>query len=167
MTERTPVAEMRNIKKVFLDVVANEDVNLSLYPGEICGLLGENGAGKTTLMNVLFGYYGIDGGEIYVEGKRRHFRSPLDAIRCGIGMVHQHFTLVPAQTVLENVIVGGPRETFFLDLAGARRKLLALQERFGLYVDPDAKVWSLPVGLLRSEERRVGKECRSRWSPYH
>lgn len=137
---------MRNIKKVFLDVVANEDVNLSLYPGEICGLLGENGAGKTTLMNVLFGYYGIDGGEIYVEGERRHFRSPLDAIRCGIGMVHQHFTLVPAQTVLENVIVGGPRETFFLDLAGARRKLLALQERFGLYVDPDAKVWSLPVG---------------------
>ena len=146
LTQRAPVAEMRNIKKVFLDVVANEDVNLSLFPGEICGLLGENGAGKTTLMNVLFGYYNADGGEILIDGASRKFKSPLDAIRCGIGMVHQHFTLVPAQSVLENIIVGGADEKFFLDMTEARKKVSELQERFGLHVDLDAKVWSLPVG---------------------
>lgn len=146
MTQHIPVVEMRNIKKIFLDVVANENVNLFLYPGEICGLLGENGAGKTTLMNVLFGYYSADAGEIYVDGVKCHFKSPLDAIQKGIGMVHQHFTLVPTQTVLENIIVGSVNEKFFLDLADARKRVLTLQERFGLYVDVDAKVWSLPVG---------------------
>ncbi len=146
MSERIPVVEMRNIKKVFLDVIANEDVNLSLYPGEICGLLGENGAGKTTLMNVLFGYYGADGGEVYVKGNRVRFRSPLDAIQQGIGMVHQHFTLVPAQTVLENIIVGSTKEDFFLNFAAAQQRVLSLQQRFGLHVDLNAKVWSLPIG---------------------
>lgn len=146
MSEQIPVVEMRNIKKVFLDVIANEDVNLSLYPGEICGLLGENGAGKTTLMNVLFGYYAADGGEVYVKGERVRFKSPMDAIQQGIGMVHQHFTLVPAQTVLENIIVGSTKEKFFLNFESAQQRVLDLQKRFGLHVDLDAKVWSLPIG---------------------
>ena len=141
-----PVVQMHGVRKQFLDVVANDDINLTIYEGEICSLLGENGAGKTTLMNVLFGYYAADGGEIRVHGERVSFSSPKDAIARGIGMVHQHFTLVPSQTVLENVIVGSGENAFFLDMQKAKEKLLNLQERFGLYVDPDAKVWTLPIG---------------------
>lgn len=141
-----PVVEMRGVRKQFLDVVANDDISLTIREGEICSLLGENGAGKTTLMNVLFGCYTADGGEIRVNGEKVSFTSPKDAIARGIGMVHQHFTLVPSQTVLENVIVGSRENSFFLDIAGARKKLLNLQERFGLHVDPDARVWTLPIG---------------------
>ncbi len=141
-----PVVEMRAIRKTFLDVVANERVNFSLRPGEICALLGENGAGKTTLMNILFGYYAADEGEILIHGKKVSFASPRDAIACRIGMVHQHFTLVPSQTVLENVVVGSSGGRFFLDMKRAREKLCALQKRFGLAVDPDAPVWTLPIG---------------------
>lgn len=138
--------EMRSIRKKFLDVVANYDVDFTLREGEICALLGENGTGKTTLMNILFGYYAADSGEILIGGKKVAFSSPRDAIVCGIGMVHQHFTLVPSQTVLENIVVGSGGRKFFLDLAGARKKLLTLQNRFGLHVDPDAPVWSLSIG---------------------
>jgi len=141
-----PVVEMRSIRKTFLDVVANRDVNFTLNKGEICALLGENGAGKTTLMNILFGYYAADSGDILVEGEKVSFSSPRDAINRRIGMVHQHFTLVPSQTVLENVVVGSGGGRFFLDLGETRKKLLALQERFGLHVDPDAPVWTLPIG---------------------
>jgi len=141
-----PVVEMKGVRKQFLDVVANDNINLTIYEGEICSLLGENGAGKTTLMNVLFGYYTADDGEVWVNGERVAFSSPRDAIDRGISMVHQHFTLVPSQTVLENVIVGSKENSFFLDLNKAKEKLLHLQERFGLYVDPDAKVWTLPIG---------------------
>ena len=140
------VVEMRSITKTFLDVTANSNVTFSLREGEICALLGENGAGKTTLMNILFGYYAADSGEIRIGGEKVSFSSPKDAIACRIGMVHQHFTLVPSQTVLENVVVGSGGGKFFLDLSGARKKLLALQERFGLSVDPDAPVWTLPIG---------------------
>ena len=140
------VVEMRSITKTFLDVTANSNVTFSLREGEICALLGENGAGKTTLMNILFGYYTADSGEIRIGGEKVSFSSPKDAIACRIGMVHQHFTLVPSQTVLENVVVGSGGGKFFLDLSGARKKLLALQERFGLSVDPDAPVWTLPIG---------------------
>lgn len=143
--ERTPVVEMRSIRKTFLEVTANRDVDFTLYRGEICALLGENGAGKTTLMNVLFGYYAADSGEIHIEGERVSLSSPRDAIARRIGMVHQHFTLVPSQTVLENTVVGRTGG-FLLDLDGARRRLLGLQERFGLHVDPDAPVWTLPIG---------------------
>ena len=118
--ERTPVVEMRSIRKTFLEVTANRDVDFTLYRGEICALLGENGAGKTTLMNVLFGYYAADSGEIHIEGERVSLSSPRDAIARRIGMVHQHFTLVPSQTVLENTVVGRTGG-FLLDLDGARR----------------------------------------------
>jgi simple sugar transport system ATP-binding protein len=141
-----PVVEMIGVSKRFLDVVANEEINLVVREGEICSLLGENGAGKTTLMNILFGYYSADEGMINLNGEKISLSSPKDAIRHGIAMVHQHFTLVPSQTVLENVIVGSAGNSFFLDIRGAREKLLKLGERFGLRVDPDARVWTLPIG---------------------
>lgn len=148
-----PVVELRSITKRFLDVTANQDVNLSLYPGEICALLGENGAGKTTLMNVLFGYYSCDEGEIFIRGRKVSFSSPKDAIRQGIKMIHQHFTLVPSHTVLENIIIGAEIEKgLFLDLKSSRKKLLDLQERFGLFVNPDTKVWTLSVGEQQKVE---------------
>lgn len=149
----TPIVELKSITKRFLDVTANQDVNLRLYPGEICALLGENGAGKTTLMNVLFGYYSCDEGEILIHGEKVAFSSPKDAIRQGIKMIHQHFTLVPSHTVLENIIIGAETEKgIFLDLKTARQKLLDLQKRFGLIVEPDAKVWTLSVGEQQKVE---------------
>ncbi|HAG22246.1 MAG: Nucleoside ABC transporter ATP-binding protein [Synergistales bacterium 53_16] len=147
-----PVVEMRSIRKTFMDVVANNNVNFRLHKGEICALLGENGAGKTTLMNILFGYYAADRGEIFVKGKKTVFSSPHDAIRNSIGMVHQHFSLVFSQTVLENVVVGSFGGKFFLDLKEARKKLLDIQKRFGLQVDPDAPVWTLSVGSQQKVE---------------
>ncbi len=147
-----PAVRMRGIVKRFLDVVANDRVDLDLGPGEVCALLGENGAGKTTLMNVLFGLVPPDAGTIEIWGQPAALRSPRDAIARGIGMVHQHFTLVPAHTVLENVIVGtatsrGP----LLDAAPARARLRELTGAHGLEVDPDARVWQLAVG----EQQRV------------
>ncbi len=136
---------MREVTKRFLDVVANDSVTLELFPGEVVALLGENGAGKTTLMNVLFGYYQLDGGKLLVRGKETVFSSPKDAIESGIAMIHQHFTLVPSQTVLENVMIG-VEESFFLNMPQARKKLLRIEEQFGLYLDPDAYVWTLAIG---------------------
>lgn len=149
----TPIVELKSITKRFLDVTANQDVNLTFYPGEICALLGENGAGKTTLMNILFGYYSCDEGDIVIRGEKVVFSSPKDAIRQGIKMIHQHFTLVPSHTVLENIIIGAETEKgLFLDLKTARQKLLNLQKRFGLVVDPEAKVWTLSVGEQQKVE---------------
>lgn len=136
---------MRNVTKRFLDVIANDSVTLELFPGEVIALLGENGAGKTTLMNVLFGYYQLDGGKLLVRGKEAVFSSPKDAIESGIAMIHQHFTLVPSQTVLENVMIG-VEESFFLNMAKAKKKLLRIEEQFGLYLDPEAYVWTLAIG---------------------
>ena len=102
----TPVLEVRNITKVFPGVVANEDVSLSLHKGEILALLGENGAGKSTLMNIIYGLYHPTSGEILVNGAPVQFATPRDAIAAGIGMVHQHFQLVPVMTVAENVMLG-------------------------------------------------------------
>jgi ABC-type uncharacterized transport system ATPase subunit len=146
-----PVVKMASVSKRFLDVTANKDVSFSLYSGEICALLGENGAGKTTLMNILFGYYTCDKGEIFIKGKRADLSSPKDAISRGVGMIHQHFALVPSQTVLENIIVGA-HPGLFLNLKSARRQLLELQERFGLKIDPEAKVWTLSVGEQQKVE---------------
>ena len=143
---------MRSITKQFLDVVANRDIDFTLFPGEICALLGENGAGKTTLMNILFGYYTCDEGEICIKGEKADLSSPRDAISRGVGMIHQHFTLVPSQSVLENIIIGSEMaKGFFLDLKSAKDKLLHLQKRFGLHIDPEAKIWTLSVG----EQQRV------------
>ncbi len=148
-----PVVTMSGISKRFLDVTASNDVHFSLYPGEICALLGENGAGKTTLMNILFGYYACDAGEIFIKGEKVDLAAPRDAISRGVGMIHQHFALVPSQTVLENIIIGtGAGKGIFLNLKAARCELRALQERFGLRIDPDARVWTLSVGEQQKVE---------------
>jgi len=148
-----PVVRMSGITKRFLDVTANQDVSFELHSGEICALLGENGAGKTTLMNILFGYYACDAGEIFIKGEKVNLSAPKDAISRGVGMIHQHFALVASQTVLENIIVGtASRKGIFLDLASARQALVRLQERFGLQIDPDARVWTLSVGEQQKVE---------------
>jgi general nucleoside transport system ATP-binding protein len=152
MTGAVPAVRMRGITRRFLDVAANDGIDLEVQPGEVVALLGENGAGKTTLMNILFGLVAPDAGTIEVFGEPVAFRSPADAIARDIGMVHQHFTLVPPHTVLENVIVGtaGSRGPF-LDTASARARLRALAREHGLEVDPDTPVWQLSVG----EQQRV------------
>ena len=150
---RQPVVRMSSITKRFLDVTANNNVTFNLYSGEICALLGENGAGKTTLMNILFGYYSSDEGEIFIKGERADLSSPKDAISRGVGMIHQHFALVPSQTVLENIIIGTDAgKGIFLDLKSAFRELVELQERFGLQIDPQARVWTLSVGEQQKVE---------------
>ncbi|MGH2740583.1 MAG: ABC transporter ATP-binding protein [Actinomycetota bacterium] len=145
--------ELRGITKRFPGVVANNGIDLDVAGGEIHALLGENGAGKTTLMNILYGLYSADEGEIRVDGRLAKFSSPGDAIAAGIGMVHQHFMLVPVFTVTENVILGleetGPLG--LLDRGAARRKVEEISRRYGLFVDPDALVEDLPVGV----EQRV------------
>jgi len=146
--------ELRGITKRFPGVVANEDVTLTVEPGQVHALLGENGAGKSTLMNVLFGLYRPSEGEILLDGVPTEFTSPADAIAAGIGMVHQHFMLVPVFTVAENVMLGveptsGPG---ILDRDAARRRVLELSARHGLDVDPDALVEDLPVGVQQRVE---------------
>jgi simple sugar transport system ATP-binding protein len=146
--------ELRGITKRFPGVVANRSVDLSVDGGEVLALLGENGAGKSTLMNVLFGLYEPDEGEILVDGRPVSFKSPADAIATGIGMVHQHFMLVPVFTVTENVMLGvettGPLGR--LDRGEARRRVVELSQRYRLDVDPDALVEDLPVGVQQRVE---------------
>ncbi|UGQ15395.1 ABC transporter ATP-binding protein [Yinghuangia sp. ASG 101] len=146
--------ELRGITKSFGSLVANDHIDLTVEPGEIHCLLGENGAGKSTLMNVLYGLYEPTSGEILLDGKPRAFRTAGDAIRAGIGMVHQHFMLVPVFTVAENVMLGDERTRAlgWLDRRGARRKVLDLVAEYGLEVDPDARVEDLPVGLQQRVE---------------
>ena len=148
----TPVLEVEGVTKTFPGVIANEDVSLTLNHGEIHCLLGENGAGKSTLMNMVFGLYRPDRGTIRVRGEEVHFEDSGDAIARGIGMVHQHFQLIPVFTVAENIILGNEvTRGAFLDLDTARRQINGLAERYGLAVDPDAAVGDLSVG----EQQRV------------
>ncbi|HYK32144.1 MAG TPA: ABC transporter ATP-binding protein [Streptosporangiaceae bacterium] len=147
--------ELRGITKRFGGLVANDGIDLVVQPGEIRALLGENGAGKTTLMNVLYGLMQPDEGEILLDDKPVRIRSPKDAINAGIGMVHQHFMLVPVFTVAENVTLGveRTRSAFgLLDRRRARKDVLELSERYGLAVDPDAYVEDLPVGVQQRVE---------------
>ncbi|MBS4980508.1 MAG: ABC transporter ATP-binding protein [Lachnospiraceae bacterium] len=146
------ILEMKQIGKKFSGVYANEAVDLSVKKGEIHALLGENGAGKTTLMNILFGIYAADEGEIFWKGEKVQFHSPKDAIAEGIGMVHQHFSLVNKMTVLDNVTLGLGKQGVFLDRKGAKRKLEELAEKYGLSVDPDAKISELSVGQQQRVE---------------
>ncbi len=147
-----PVLEVEGITKAFPGVVANDDVSLTLNQGEIHCLLGENGAGKSTLVNMVFGLYRPDQGTIKVRGEEVHFEDSGDAIARGIGMVHQHFQLIPVFTVAENIILGNEvTKGAFLDLDSARRQIDSLAERYGLAVDPDATVGDLSVG----EQQRV------------
>lgn len=145
------VVEMRGIVKQFPGVLANDHVDFDLRKGEIHTLLGENGAGKSTLMNVLAGLYRQEAGSILVNGKPIHFFSPRDAIRAGIGMVHQHFMLVPSQTVTENILLGLDAPRFRMRLNKFDETISEMSERFGLPVDPKAKIWQLSVG----EQQRV------------
>lgn len=145
------VVQMKNIIKRFPGVVANDRVDFELRKGEIHALLGENGAGKSTLMNVLAGLYKAESGAIFVNGRQVSFSSPRDAIQAGIGMVHQHFMLVPSQTVSENILLGLAEPRFLLKLPEYDKKIEELGQKFGLKVEPRAKIWQLSVG----EQQRV------------
>jgi len=149
-----PVLELRGITKRFPGIVANDRIDFDLYPGEVHALLGENGAGKSTLMNVLYGLYHPDEGEIRVGGEPLALGSPRDAIEHGIGMVHQHFMLIPVMTVAENVVLASEptRGRVFLDYGEAVRRVEELSRRFGLAVDPRAKVESISVGQQQRVE---------------
>ncbi|MCX7939048.1 MAG: ATP-binding cassette domain-containing protein, partial [Thermoflexales bacterium] len=148
-----PILQMRNITKRFPGVLANDRICFDLKRGEIHALLGENGAGKTTLMNIFYGLYQPDEGEIWLNGRRVTIHSPKDAIALGIGMVHQHFTLVPTLSVTENVILGAETAHLgVLDLATPRQRILQIAQDYGLEVDPDALVRELPVGVQQRVE---------------
>jgi simple sugar transport system ATP-binding protein len=140
------VLEVRGITKRFPGVVANDLIDFEIKAGEIHAILGENGAGKTTLMNILFGLYQPDEGEIYVGGEKVNFRSPLDAIDLGIGMVHQNRKLVPAHTVIENIILGHPKAGKVLDLKTTGEEIMEICDKYGFNIDLKAKVWQLSEG---------------------
>ena len=146
--------ELRSITKRFGDLVANDKIDLVVEPGEIHALLGENGAGKSTLMNVLYGLLQPDEGEIVVDGTVVHFKSPRDAIAAGIGMVHQHFMLVPVFTVAENVMLGHEQTKALgvLDKASASEQVIEVSRRYGMEVDPDSVIEDLPVGVQQRVE---------------
>ncbi len=146
--------ELQGITKTFGSLVANDHIDLVVEPGEIHALLGENGAGKSTLMNVLYGLYDPDGGQILVDDAPVTFAGPGDAMAAGIGMVHQHFMLVPVFTVAENVVLGHEpvRGGGLIDLAEARRRVKEISDRFGFHVDPDAYIEDLPVGVQQRVE---------------
>jgi simple sugar transport system ATP-binding protein len=150
---RTPVLAMEGITKAFGDNVANDHIDLDLYQGEVHGLLGENGAGKSTLMKILYGLYSADSGRILLDGEPIAIHKPDDAVSAGIGMVHQHFTLVPTLTAAENVVLGAePRSGLLMDRDAAARSVTELSERYGLKVDPNARVGDLSVGLQQRVE---------------
>ena len=148
-----PVLEVRGLTKRFPGVLANDHIDLKLYKGQVLGLLGENGAGKSTLMNMIYGLYTPDEGEILVNGQPVQIKDPNDAIALGIGMVHQHFQLVPVLTVTENIMLGNESvRGIFLDRRAARQRILDIAEQYGLHVNPDALVEDLPVGVQQRVE---------------
>jgi simple sugar transport system ATP-binding protein len=150
---RPPAVELIGIDKHFGPVHANRDVDLQIPAGTIHGIVGENGAGKSTLMNILYGYYQADRGAIRVDGKEARIHSPEDAIRAGIGMVHQHFMLVEPFTVLENLLLGAEGGVTLAAGAGrARKEIAELEREYGLDVDLDARVADLPVGVQQRVE---------------
>ena len=148
-----PVIEMRDIVKKFGDFVANDHIQLKLYKGEVLAILGENGAGKSTLMNVLYGMYRPTSGEILVRGEKVEIDSPEKAIALGIGMVHQHFMLIPPFSVAENIILGAePVKGLSVNLSDSKKKIRELSEQYNLKVDVDAKVEDISVGMQQRVE---------------
>lgn len=148
-----PLIELRGITKRFGAVTANDHINLSVQGRSIHAIVGENGAGKSTVMKILYGFYTADEGEIYVDGERREIRTPQDAIRLGIGMVHQHFMLVPPMTVLENIILGAePTQGGRLDFEHAAQQVRELISNFKFDLDPQQKVETLSVGQQQRVE---------------
>jgi simple sugar transport system ATP-binding protein len=154
VTDDAPVLELRAITKRFPGVVANDRVDFDLRRGEVHALLGENGAGKSTLMNVLYGLYRHDEGEILLDGKQVSFSSAKDAIRAGIGMVHQHFMLIPVMTAAENVVLGAePTEAHIvLDYRDARKRVQEIAQTFGFRIDPDQLIRDMSVGQQQRVE---------------
>ncbi len=146
--------ELRGITKTFGSFTANDSINLKVETGQIHAILGENGAGKSTLMNIVYGLLKADSGEILIDGKSVDISGPSDALSVGIGMVHQHFMLVPVFSVAENIMLGHEKFNKFrvLDLDEARKAIRAISEDFGLQVDPDAIVETLPVGIQQKVE---------------
>src|SRR5947199_1263788 len=152
--DEAPVLELRRITKQFPGVLANDRVDLELRPGEVHALLGENGAGKSTLMNIVYGLYSPDEGEIFVHGKPITVGSPKEAIEHGIGMVHQHFMLIPVMTVAENIVLASEptKAGVLLDLDAAEKRVEELSQQFGLAVDPRALVQGITVGQQQRVE---------------
>lgn len=147
------ILEIKNVTKRFPGVLANDRISFELREGEIHAILGENGAGKTTLMNIIYGLYQPDEGEIKIHGKTVVIKSPRDAINLGIGMVHQHFTLVSNMTALDNIILGRePVKGPMLDRKKARKTITELKNKFKLDIDLDAKIWQMSVGEKQKVE---------------
>src|SRR3954453_18052580 len=148
-----PLLELRGITKRFPGVLANDQVSFDLRTGEVHALLGENGAGKSTLMNILYGLYSPDEGEILLNGKPLHLGSPHAAIDAGIGMVHQHFMLIPVMTVAENIVLAAePKKGVLLDRAGAEQRVTELAQRFKFHIDPRARIQDITVGQQQRVE---------------
>lgn len=149
----SPIIKIQQITKRFGTVVANHAVDLEVFPGEIHALVGENGAGKTTLMNILYGLIHADAGEIFIDGNLTKIDSPSNAIQNGIGMVHQHFMLIPPFTVTDNVILGNEpkRFRFLINKLFAQHQVESVSATYGLKIDPSSKVENIGVGL----EQRV------------
>ncbi len=143
--------EMKGISKSFQGFPANKDITLNIQSGEILGLLGENGAGKTTLMNILYGLYQPDEGEIIINGRKKRINSPLESIQCGIGMVHQHFMLIQNHSVIENIVLGYKDTPFFFPKIKIKKKVIEFSKQFNFTIDPDKMIWQLSAG----EQQRV------------
>ncbi|HKK66352.1 MAG TPA: ABC transporter ATP-binding protein, partial [Clostridia bacterium] len=150
-TEKKPILEMRGITKRFPGVVANDHVDLELFPGEVLALLGENGAGKSSLMNVLAGLYRPDEGVIFIRGEKVQIDSPRDAMNLGVGMVHQNFMVVDTMTVAENIILGLKDVSVIPDMGKISERIREISSHYNLKVDPNAYIWQLGVG----EQQRV------------
>src|SRR5919198_1068927 len=154
MADEATVLELRGITKRFPGVVANDHVDFDLRYGEVHALLGENGAGKSTLMNILYGLYHPDEGQIVLKGEPVRMHSPKDAIERGIGMVHQHFMLIPVMTVAENIVLASEpsRGGVLLDYGAARRRVREIAESFNFAINPDARIENISVGQQQRVE---------------